>query len=141
MQGTVKAIKHFEIHCGRDIETAIKCLDHEFYIRAVKYREEHIFDEDQSVRWNREEVARRNAEMKDLVSKVQAAKEESYECLYTEIYRYIMEESVYDVSFTEAEARVIWQHVNKHHDANPWDWIDEMAETMRDFIAAHEVRQ
>jgi hypothetical protein len=35
------------------------------YVSRVTFLETHIFDEEQSVRWNREEVARKNAENKE----------------------------------------------------------------------------
>jgi hypothetical protein len=66
------------------------------------------------------------------------AKSESYHNLYEAIYRYIMEEAVFGRHFTYNEAKAIWQQTHNHHDQNPWDWVDEMADTMHEFIIARE---
>ena len=137
----MEAITKFEISCGRDIDQAIRQIDKTFYVaHHKKFPVDHVFDEDKSVKWNREEVERRNQAIRDEWKAAQEAKSESYQHLHEEIYRYIMEESVYSMQFTRKEAEVIWQQTNRHHDQEPWDWIDEMAETMRDFIIAREAR-
>lgn len=134
----MEIIKHFEIHCGRDIDQALRRLDSEFYVPVKRYREGHIFDEDKSVRWNREEVERQNQAQKDLQREAVRLREESNNYFFTELYRYICEESVYDCRFTEAEAEQIWRATVKHHDQEPWNWVDDMAESMRDFIIGRE---
>lgn len=130
----MKVIKCFEIHCGSDISRALKILDDEFYVPVKKYREDHIFDEEKSVRWNREEVARQNQAQVDLQKQARAMREESNNYFFTELYRYICQEAVYDYTFTESEAEQIWRATCKHHDQEPWNWVDDMAESMRDFI-------
>ena len=130
----MKVIKCFEIHCDSDISRALKILDDEFYVPVKKYREDHIFDEEKSVRWNREEVARQNQAQVDLQKQARTMREESNNYFFTELYRYICQEAIYDYTFTEAEAEQIWRATCKHHDQEPWNWVDDMAESMRDFI-------
>ena len=135
----MEVITNFEIHCGRDIDQALRQIDKTFYVaHHKKFPVDHVFDEDKSVKWNREEVERRNQAMHDEWKAALEAKGESYQYLYEEIYRYIMEESVYGIHFTRKEAETIWQQTNRHHDQEPWNWVDDMAETMRDFIIARE---
>ena len=134
----MEVITKFEIHCGSDIDKAIRLIDKTFYIAHKNFAPDHIFDENMSVKWNREEVIKRNQTMQEERKLARAAKSESYNNLYEEIYRYIMEESVYDRRFTYNEAKVIWQQVMNHHDSNPWDWVDEMADTVHKFILARE---
>ena len=103
-----------------------------------RYREDHVFDEDKSVRWNREEVERQNQAQFELQKQARALREESNNHFLTELYRYICQESVYDFTFTAAEAEQIWRATVKHHDQEPWNWVDDMAESMRDFIIGRE---
>ena len=138
----MEAITNFEIHCGEDIEAAIRKIDKAFYVaHHKKFSPDHVFDENQTVKWNREEVERRNQAIHDEYRKAMEAKSQSYTNLYEEIYRYIMEESVFGRRFTYNEAKVIWQQAYNHHDNNPWDWVDEMADTMHEFIIAREAKE
>lgn len=134
----MEVITNFEIHCGSDIAKAIRRLDNEFYVPIKRYREDHIFDEDKSVRWNREEVERQNQAQKDLIREAVRLREESNNYFLTELYSYICRESVFGFTFTEAEAEQIWRATIKHHDQEPWHWVDDMAESMRDFIIGRE---
>lgn len=137
----MEVISNWEIHCGDDIRAAIMRLDHEFYVGIhKKFPADYVFDENQSVKWNREEVERKNKELQDEVVQAREMKCISHDNLEKEIIRYIMDESVYGTFFSEAEARAIWQHTKNHHDTNPWDWVDEMADTMHEFQLAMEVK-
>ena len=130
----MEVITNWEIHSGEDFHQALCRLDREFREpRWTRYTEGYVFDENQTVKWNREEVARRNQEMQTEVLQIRELKSQSHEFLYSELMRYIMHESVCGVHFTEQEARAIWQHILNHHDSNPWDWVDEMAETCYEF--------
>lgn len=135
----MEVITKFEIHCGADIEQAIRQIDKTFYVaHHKKFPVDHVFDEDMSVKWNREEVERRNQAIHDEWKAAMEAKSESYHNLYEEIYRYIMDEAVFGRHFTYNEAKAIWQQTYNHHDQNPWDWVDEMADTMHEFIIVRE---
>lgn len=137
----MEAITNFEIHCGSDIEQAIRQIDKTFYVaNHKKFSDTHVFDEDKSVKWNREEVERRNQAIHDEWKATMEAKGESYQHLHEEIYRYIMEEAVFGRRFTYNEAKAIWQQTCNHHDQYPWDWVDEMADTMHEFIIARECK-
>ena len=48
-------------------------------------------------------------------------------------FKYIMNEAVYGHYFSRAEAAFIWAHCCRHHESNPWDWIDEMADTIHEY--------
>ena len=138
----MEAITKFEIHCSDDIDLAIRQIDKTFYVaRHTKFPVDHVFDEDKSVKWNREEVDRRNQVIHDEWKSAMEAKNESYQNLDEAIYKYIMEESVYGRRFTYNEAKAIWQHTLNHHDSEPWSWVDEMADTMHEFIIARESKE
>lgn len=133
----MEVIKHFNIHCGKDIYDEICHLDEVFYVPVKRYREDHVFDEDKSVRWNREEVEHQNQAQIDLQKKARELREESNNYFLTELYRYICHEAT-NYTFTEAEAEQIWRATIKHHDQEPWNWVDDMADSFRDFIIARE---
>ena len=137
----MEVITNFEIHCGSDIEQAIRLIDKTFYVaNHKKFQIGHVFDEEKSVKWNREEVERRNQAIHDEWKAAMEAKGESYQYLYEAIYKYIMDEAVFGRRFTYNEAMAIWQQTHNHHDQNPWDWVDEMADTMHEFIIARECK-
>ena len=129
----MEVISNFKITCGSDIRKAMEDIDNKFYVQVKTFKEDHIFDEDKSVRWNREEVARQNALQRSFYERARKMAAESYENLYLAIFTYIMEESVYDFKFTLEEAKVIWANTVKHHEGEPWNWVDDMAESARDF--------
>lgn len=58
-----------------------------------KYKEGTIFDEEKSVRWNREEVDRRNNLHQEEVKKLNREKNQMYEKLINLIYQYIIQET------------------------------------------------
>lgn len=58
-----------------------------------KYKEGTIFDEEKSVRWNREEVDRRNNLHQEEVKRLNREKNQMYEKLVNLIYRYIIQET------------------------------------------------
>ena len=130
----MEVLSNFTITCGRDIVEAFDKIDHTFYVAHLKkFKPDHVFDEDKSVKWNRDEVVRRNQDLADAYLLAREYKAKSLDFLDEAIYKYIMEESVYDTKFTRQEAELIWKNAKKHHEAEPWNWIDEMAETIRDF--------
>ena len=58
-----------------------------------KYKEGTIFDEEKSVRWNREEVDRRNNLHQEEVKRLNREKNQMYEKLVNLIYQYIIQET------------------------------------------------
>lgn len=129
----MEVITNFNIHCGEDIQAAIRRVDHDFYVPVKRFREDHVFDEDKSVKWNREEVARQNEKQIELQRQARDMCAQSRANLNEAIYKYIMNEAIYGHYFSRAEAAFIWAHCCRHHESNPWDWIDEMADTIHEY--------
>lgn len=133
----MEVIKDFSIDCGRDIAHYIERLDKAFYVKVKQYPDDWVFDDEKSVRWNREEVVRQNEHQKELHALARELREESNNYFLTELYRYICHDAT-SYTFTEAEAEQIWRATLKHHDLEPWNWVDDMADSFRDFIIARE---
>ena len=133
----MKVITDFKINQSRDIEQALRLLDSAFYVPIHKYREDYIFDEDQSVRWNREEVKRKNQEQHDLHQQALEMRAESQLYFLEELYRYIQEDAS-EFSFSREEAATIWTMTLLHHEAEPWIWVDDMACSAGNFRLASE---
>lgn len=58
-----------------------------------KYKTGHIFDEDRSVKWNREEVIRRNTLFDETVKQLNREKNAKYNALVARTKKYIMQET------------------------------------------------
>ena len=46
----------------------------------------------------------------------------------------------YEALFTGISA-VIWAQTQKHHDQEPWNWVDDMAESAGEFYKVYERSQ
>ena len=82
--------------------------------------EGHIFDENQSVRWNKEEVIRINNEYKMEVERLQCKKAVECEKAVYDIKQYIMQKA----NFTEHQADIFWEYIYEKY--NGYDLFDEL---------------
>ena len=135
----MQVLNDFNITCGRDISEAIYRIDNEFYVPVKRLKEDHVFDENKSVKWNREEVVRQNEFQRGLQQQARDMAAKSHNNLSEAIYKYIMEELSFGCNFTHEEAEAIWAQTIKHHDSEPWNWLDDMAETAYEFFHARGV--
>ena len=95
-----------------------------------KYKANEIIDEEKSVRWNREEIERRNAiyykEVENLNTKRNIARDD----MYNMIYSYIIAET--NCKCDKNKAKIIWEYVyceNRHNGINQiFDALDEILE-------------
>lgn len=130
MKDTIEIMTDFTITSGSDIMHALRDIDRKFYVATCKkYSSDHIFDENQTVKWNREEAARRNKEILEDFTRTREMKFESLKNLDRAIINYIMKDSIWECDFTEAEANAILQAAKEHHSDEWWNWLDEMAST------------
>ena len=134
----MEVITDFKITCGKDISDALYRIDKEFYVPVKRFKDDHVFDEDKSVKWNREEVIRQNEKQRELQHQAREMCAKSNAALLEAIYKYIMTEATYEYSFTREEAAVIWAQTQKHHDQEPWNWVDDMAESAGEFYKVYE---
>lgn len=73
-----------------------------------KYREGTIIDEDKTVRWNREEVERRNAEYRAAVGKLNTVRNKARDTVFEHIYAYIKD--ALGAACTQKKAEAIWNY-------------------------------
>lgn len=67
-----------------------------------KVRADHIFDEEKSVRWNREMVKKNNADYQAEVARLNTAKNKSRDAILEKVYSLIQEDVGHDLSRVKA---------------------------------------
>jgi len=68
----------------------------------------HIFDEDKSVKWNREQVERNNAEYQNEVKRLNTEKNKRRDSILTDIYTAIQNEVGHGISLEKAKS--LWDY-------------------------------
>ena len=109
------------------------------YPNKSKYKENHIFDEDQTVKWNREEVVRQN-ELIDLEKKAYSNESNRLNNkLYDDAVNGLMEE----YKFNKKQAEKIWNYVyaEKHSHMNDvFYFAGELADIIEEVIKLKNTR-
>ena len=98
-----------------------------------KYKEGDVIDEDQSVRWNREEVQRRMEARKAETERLQKAAQYKYKEAYDLGERYVEQ----GIGCNEVQAADIWSFTyNKHHDnlARFFEELDELIDLFKEYV-------
>lgn len=78
-----------------------------FRTSLTKYSEGHIFDEDQSVRWNKEEVARKNAEYEADDKRCKKLRNDAYNKATELAVQYVIQET----GLTAEKASILFSFV------------------------------
>lgn len=71
-----------------------------------KVQNGHVFDEDQSVKWNKEQVEINNRKYKEEVARLNTLKNKARDSVYEDIYKYIQGEVGHNLPRDKASA--IW---------------------------------
>lgn len=77
-----------------------------------KVSADHVFDENQSVKWNREQVNINNARYLKEVARLNTEKNKCRDAIYEDIYRAIQSEVGHNLS--REKAITIWQYAYEH---------------------------
>lgn len=72
----------------------------------TKVSHDHIFDENKSVKWNREQVEKNNQEYHDEVARLNTEKNKARDAIYESIYEMIQDDVGHGLSRKKAQA--IW---------------------------------
>lgn len=73
-----------------------------------KVAQNHVFDENQSVKWNRDKVAENNAAYQAEVARLNTAKNKARDAIHEDIYRAIQSEVGHGL--TRDGARKLWEY-------------------------------
>jgi hypothetical protein len=98
-----------------------------------KVRADHIFDEEKSVRWNREMVEKNNADYQAEVARLNTEKNKRRDAILENIYRLIQEDVGHDLS--RAKAQRLWAYAWELGHANGFSdvycYLQDMVELAR----------
>ena len=120
----------FKLTCGEDIANARKSI---YSANPApdkkKFPENHVFDEEKSVRWNREEVVRRNSEIENRIAQHRWDVHHSEVNLRNSVLDYIVDYFRVGDSWVEkfdrGAADAIWSRVQSTHDDDDYLYLDE----------------
>lgn len=79
-----------------------------------KVPENYVFDEDQSVKWNKEQVEINNRKYKEEVARLNTLKNKARDSVYEDIYRNIREEVGHDLSRDKAKVIFAYAYEQGH---------------------------
>lgn len=125
-------ITNFTFNDPHDIYLArceVEKLHNWYGLSKNKKKEDYIWDEDLTVRQNKERTIQYN---NDIDSAIQASMREYNESLTNfnnAVIKYIMEEFQYtDVKCNEAQARIIWSYCICQHEDDAQNWIGDICD-------------
>lgn len=94
-----------------------------------KVSADHVFDENQSVKWNREQVNIHNARYLQEVARLNTEKNKARDAIYEDIYRAIRQEVGHNLSRSKAMA--LWSYAyDKGHAFGIYDIVANLQEIM-----------
>ena len=113
----------FGISCYHDIYKCLESIYNEIKmpIESSK-RDNYVFDEDRSVRWNREQVAQYNATLKAKIESVARIRGESLRNLDSDIIEYMMEYEA-DTSTPRKVVEKVLSAAQANHDDDWWNYL------------------
>lgn len=79
-----------------------------------KYKAGHIFDEDMSVKWNRDKLEEENKKFKDEVSRLNTAKNKALLAVHELVYQKIQDDVGHNLSRSAAEKIFNYAYDDKH---------------------------
>ena len=99
-----------------------------------KVREGHIFDEDKSVKWNREEVERHNAEYQRRVAELNTERNKKFEEVVGLVVEKIQDEVGHNLS--KKKGRAIWDYA---YSSSKSYGFDSVLATLEELISLADI--
>lgn len=128
----MEVIKKFELEDSTDIYNAMCAvykLQNWHALKNEKKTENHVWDEDKTVRENRQITAQHNANIETEIKRRQEVYAESMRNLETAIINYIMEYFEYeDVKCSSEHAEKIWTFCKQQWEDDPHNYISDVCQ-------------
>ena len=83
-------------------------------VEMQKYKAGHIFDENMSVKWNRDKLAEENKKFQDEVARLNTLKNKGLLAVHELVYQKIQEDIGHDLPRAAAEKIFSYAYENKH---------------------------
>lgn len=131
---------NFEFNTPHDIYLArqeVYSMQNWYSLSKEKKKEDYVWDEDLTIRQNREKTIQYNNDIEEEIKKRQAEFSESLENLNNAVIDYIMEEFKYsDVKINRRQAQIIWNFCKIEHEDDAQNWISTMTEFVGNLLEA-----
>lgn len=119
-----------KITCADDIYEETRAIEKHFLTYHSMCRnkkpKDYIWDEDKTIRENKELTAQYNAEIDAEIERCQQAYNLMLALLDKHIYEYIIDSC--NVKCSEKQAEVIWNYCKTQHEDDPHNYIDDVIE-------------
>ena len=127
-----------KITCAHDIYEERLYIEKHFNsyhsIRRDKKPENYIWDEDKTIRQNKELTAQYNAEIDAEIERCQNAYSTMLALLNIRIYEYIINNC--NVKCSEKQAEIIWNYCETQHEDDAHNYIDDVIELFEKLMQA-----
>ena len=133
-------LDNFVFNNSHDIYEArnkVYALQTWYSLSKEKKKEDYIWDEDMTVRQNKEYTAKYNSEIDNTIAGLQEDFQKSLENFNNAVIDYIMEEFKYsDVKINRRQAQIIWNFCKIEHEDDAQNWISTMTEFVGNLLEA-----
>lgn len=127
-----------KITCSHDIYDKTLFIEKNFNtwssLSRDKKPENYIWDEDKTIRQNKELTAQHNAEIDAEIKKRQDTYRIMIALHNTRIYEYIIDNC--NVICSEKQAEIIWNYCKTQHEDDPHNYIDDVIELFEKLMEA-----
>lgn len=133
----MEPIKNFEIESSNDIYKALVMIEQTCRLPSQgKLPDNYIFDEEKSVRWNREEVVRFNQDIQAAKREMADVKKYSLRNLDEAILDYLLVNG--NAEMNRNVARLVLEKAKYLHDSEWWNYIEDYFDFAEEIIKKHE---
>lgn len=128
----------YEFNCPHDIYLArceVEKLATWYSLRHDKKPDSYIWDEDLTVRQNKEKTAEYNLKIEQKIEQLKRVHDEEHTKFTEAVHKYIKEEFEYtDVSCNDAQAKIIWDYCLVQHEDSAHNWIHDVCELFEKLV-------
>lgn len=130
--------KIYKITCAHDIYDERLFIEKNrsnwYSLSRDKKTENYIWDEDKTIRQNKELTAQHNAEIDAEIEKRKHEYSEANKALREAIIDYIVADC--NISCSRAQAEVMWNYCETQHEDEPHNYIDDVIELFEKLMKA-----